>query len=196
MLCAPFSHTVMDYSLYLNRLIKTARTYHVRVRFVRLMPKSPRHISLRGAFRAGEILLPVGNDEEALFILLHAMGHLAQWEVYPEEHVSSYAFNEKVDTWDRTELKALLRHEREAVPFTLGFLKKAGCAELTDWYVRYTIADQGYIADTFSHNQYRPSRFVRTLRSVRTIKNVARVQARAFPASVAQEDGRGYIHII
>lgn len=110
----------------------------------------------------GEVLLPKNSPEEALFVLLHGLGHMAQWSLFPEEHKNSYRYN-SIKSWDDISLKKLWDHEWRALPYVLGFLKQHRLNILRDWYIRYFIADQQYIAEIFRENNYDLQKFYATL---------------------------------
>lgn len=194
---APSSHTVMNYQNYLDQLVKCAQAYGVVVGTGNL-PSPIRPTPVRGAFRPGEIILPVSDPEEALFILLHGLGHIAQWTLYPDRQAISYANQEKIGTWTDLELKDLLDHELESLPFSLGFLEQNSVPELSDWYRQYFFADQTYIANIFKQNRYLPSLFGRFLGRARHSmpRKIARIRSRPFPSELTSQGNEGFIHVI
>lgn len=188
---------VIDHKNYLEKLADSAKKYGITVRFGSL-PDPERSTPVRGAFRATEIRLPKDNDEEALFVLIHAIGHIAQWTLFPNEQDVSYLHQNKTDSWTDEELKVLLKHEFDALPYSLCFLEQNGASELSEWYRQYFFADQKYIADIFRHNRYRPGLFWQLLGRVRRDlpEQVHNVGSRPLPSAFTTNGRDGFIHVI
>lgn len=187
---------MVNYTQYLEKIIGLAHAHGVTARFVDVMPKSIRPTPVRGAFRMGEVLLPKDNAEEALFVLLHGLGHMAQWTEYPEEQKQSYSYNSKGDTWDEVSLRKIWHHEWSALPYVLGFLKEHHLGVLRDWYTRYFIADQYYLAEIFRENEYDLQKFYTTLSEVKGEGVKEAYVPAMFPTLNLELNQKGYICVV
>jgi len=184
---------MVNYTYYLQLAIEAAKTHGVEAQFVDDMPQSIRPTPVRGAFRMGEVLLPKNNPEEALFVLLHGLGHMAQWSLYPEEHERSYFYNARGNSWDDAHLREIWEHEFSALPFVLGFLNKHGLGDIEDWYVCHFMADQQYLAEIFRNNQYDVQKFFMILSQTKVEE---RFEAASFPMLAATFKAEGYIKFL
>ncbi len=187
----------MKYRDYLDQLIKCAQAYGIVIGFDGI-PRPERPTPVRGAFRVNEIRLPKDNVEEALFVLIHGMGHIAQWTLNPSEQDVSYYYQNKVDHWNDDNLKGLLKHEMAALPLSLGFIEQCGASAICDWYRRYFFADQKYIASIFKHNRYESNIFWKMLGRVRHFlpKKIDRIKSYPFPEVLTDRGREGFIHVI
>ena len=185
-----------DYTYSLDKVIKRTKAHAVHAHFVDEMPISIRPTPVRGDFRMGEVLLPKESPEEALFVLLHGLGHMAQWIEYPEEHEQAYSYNSKGNSWNEIELKKIWHHEWSALPHVLGFLKQHRLGVLRDWYARYFIADQYYLVEIFRNNQYDLQKFYGTLDRLQEENLSEKYVSREFPVLEIMLSQKGYICIV
>ena len=187
----------MDYKKQLINLIKNVKKYGIDVNFGPL-PKTDRPTPVRGAFSSTKIILPRANPEEALFILVHGIGHIAQWSLFPEEQTVSYLNKAKTNRWTNAELRGLLSHELRALPYSLGFLEQNGASELCQWYRQYFAADQMYINKIFRTNKYQLSLFSKVLFKLRqrTPSKVSKTKSRPLPPKFTTRMGGEFIHVI
>ncbi len=140
-----------NFSIILNNLIQyTKKRAGLKISLVPSgsLPIPPNHpTKARGTFNAARLLLPQDKPQEALFILIHAMGHIARWSKNQREFAYSFSSQKKKGKWP---MEAIVRHvqlELLTLPYSLGFIEEAGCPELRNWYLKYFQADQEYISE-------------------------------------------------
>ena len=152
---------------------------------------------LRGIFNSTEMLLPT-DHEEAVFVIVHALGHVAQWTQDSREYEYSFSFQAHSGDWTSDELLRHYRHELDSLPYSVALLNQLDLSNYIPWFLEYFHADQVYM-DEIMTNHLTPSllHFKRILKKVR-LENpkVFSIESVSFPRKLIRRSDLRTIKVL